>query len=345
MDKRMDRRRIREQIKRFQKPLILLGVMLIMTILQPKAFPTWNNMLSILYAISIYGVMICGMIFPVLLGGIDLSVGPVAALSGAVAVITINSMGMTNSSVVLGIALGLMAGAAVGLVNGLIISNFKVPAFLITLAAQNIVNGLAQITTGNHTIAAMEPASFTVIGSGRVMGVPVPIFILAAMMLLMYIVLNKTVFGEKVYAVGGNAQAAELSGVAVKRVSVMCYILSSVMAALAGIVLASMNQQAIAKAASGYENDVLTALVVGGTSLAGGEGSIQGALFGAMLVGVLNNGMRLIGVPSNYHTLVKGVIIIIAVALDVYARNKDSGVSRSLFRKRSRAEKPRRKPV
>lgn len=319
-------------LKRFQKPLILLAVMLVMVILQPKIFPTWNNMLSILYAVSIYGTMICGMIFAVLLGGIDLSVGPVAALSGAVTVLTIIGMGKTTGSVVVGIILGLLAGSAVGLVNGLIVSYFNVPAFLITLSTQSIINGVAQLTTGNQTIAAMEPASFTFIGSGRLLGVPVPIYIMALMMLITYFVLNKTVFGQRVYAVGGNKQAALLSGVAVKRVSTICYVISSFMAALSGIVLASMNQQAIAKAAAGYENDVLTAIVVGGTSLAGGEGSIQGALFGALLVGVLNNGMRLMGVPSTYHTLVKGVIIICAVAMDVYGKNKDSGLGRSLLK-------------
>ncbi|MBQ6374345.1 MAG: ABC transporter permease [Clostridia bacterium] len=326
-------------LKRFQKPLILLAVMLVMVILQPKIFPTWNNMLSILYAVSIYGTMICGMIFAVLLGGIDLSVGPVAALSGAVTVLTIIGMGMTNGSVLVGVVLGLLAGSAVGLVNGLIVSYFNVPAFLITLSTQSIINGVAQLTTGNHTIAAMEPPSFTYIGSGRLLGVPVPIYIMGLMMLITYFVLNKTVFGQRVYAVGGNRQAAQLSGVSVKRVSTICYVISSFMAALSGIVLASMNQQAIAKAAAGYENDVLTAIVVGGTSLAGGEGSIQGALFGALLVGVLNNGMRLMGVPSTYHTLVKGVIIICAVAMDVYGKNKDSGVGRSLLKGLRRAGK------
>ena len=258
--------------------------------------------------------------------------GPVAALSGAVTVLTIIGMGKTTGSVVVGIVLGLLAGSAVGLVNGLIVSYFNVPAFLITLSTQSIINGVAQLTTGNQTIAAMEPASFTFIGSGRLLGVPVPIYIMVLMMLITYFVLNKTVFGQRVYAVGGNRQAALLSGVAVKRVSTICYVISSFMAALSGIVLASMNQQAIAKAAAGYENDVLTAIVVGGTSLAGGEGSIQGALFGALLVGVLNNGMRLMGVPSTYHTLVKGVIIICAVAMDVYGKNKDSGLGRSLLK-------------
>lgn len=320
---------LKKQLKRFQKPLILLVVIAVMTILQPKVFLTWNNILSILYAISIYGVMICGMIFTILLGGIDLSVGPVAALSGAITVISMSAMGKTDGAVLAGVLLGLAAGALVGLLNGTIVSYFKVPAFLITLATQSIVNGLAQLTTGNKTIAAMDPPSFTFIGGAKLLGIPVPIFILALMMLLGYIVLNKTVFGQHVYAVGGNPQASSLSGVSVRKVSLLCYVISGLMAALAGIVLASMNQQAIAKAATGYENDVLTAIVVGGTSLMGGEGSIQGALFGAMLVGILNNGMRLMGVPSTYHTLVKGVIIIVAVAFDIYAINKNSGLART----------------
>lgn len=325
----MNMQSLKKQLKRFQKPLILLVVIAVMTILQPKVFLTWNNILSILYAISIYGVMICGMIFTILLGGIDLSVGPVAALSGAITVISMSAMGKTDGAVLAGVLLGLAAGALVGLLNGTIVSYFKVPAFLITLATQSIVNGLAQLTTGNKTIAAMDPPSFTFIGGAKLLGIPVPIFILALMMLLGYIVLNKTVFGQHVYAVGGNPQASSLSGVSVRKVSLLCYVISGLMAALAGIVLASMNQQAIAKAATGYENDVLTAIVVGGTSLMGGEGSIQGALFGAMLVGILNNGMRLMGVPSTYHTLVKGVIIIVAVAFDIYAINKNSGLART----------------
>jgi ribose/xylose/arabinose/galactoside ABC-type transport system permease subunit len=318
---------------RFRKVLILLAIVIVMSILQPRAFPTWNNMMSILYAISIYGVMVCGTIFPIMLGGIDLSVGPTAALSGAVTVVLMIRMGQTNASVAAGVLVGLLVGCLVGLFNGVIISFFRVPAFLITLATLNIANGLAQITTNNHTIAAMEPRSFTVIGSGRLFDVPLPIYIVGFMGVISYIVLNKTVFGRYVYSVGGNRLASELSGIPSRRISVICYIISGFTAGAAGIVLASMNQQAIAKAAAGYENDVLTALVVGGTSLMGGEGTIQGALFGAILVGLLNNGMRLMGVPSTYHTLVKGVIIIVAVAIDIYTKNRGSGLQRGRKRR------------
>jgi ribose transport system permease protein len=327
----------KKKLKKLQKPLILLIVVIIMTILQPRAFLTWNNFQSILYAISIYGIMVCGSIFPILLGGIDLSVGSVAALSGAASVMTILHFGQTDTGVILGVLCGLIVGVLVGSLQGIIVSNFKVPPFLITLASLNIVSGIAQLITGNQTISCMEPRAFTFIGGGRLLGVPVPIYLLAIMGIISYIILNKMVFGRQIYAVGGNPQASNLSGIASKKITVLAYLISGFTAAMAGIVLASMNQQAIAKAATGYENDVLTAIVVGGTSLMGGEGSIQGALFGALLVGLLNNGLRLMGVPATYHTVIKGIVIVAAVAFDIYSKNKGSGLQRSLFRRKKKA--------
>lgn len=174
------------------------------------------------------------------------------------------------------------------------------------------------------------------------MGVPFSVYILAMVALVSYYLLNRTTFGRQVYAVGGNKEASDLSGVSSKRTTIAAYAISGFTAALAGIVLASMNQQAIAKAAQGYENDVLTAIVVGGTSLMGGEGSLQGAIFGALLVGMINNGLRLLGVPSTYHSVVKGIVIIIAVAVDAYGRYKNSGLKRKggLGRLLSRKEGP-----
>jgi ribose/xylose/arabinose/galactoside ABC-type transport system permease subunit len=171
----------------------------------------------------------------------------------------------------------------------------------------------------------------TYLGGGRLFGIPFSIFILLAVASISYFILNRTVLGRNVYAVGGNSVAASLSGVKSKTIHIIAYGMSGFTAALAGIVLASMNQQAIAKAAQGYDNDVLTAIVVGGTSLMGGEGSIQGALWGALLVGIVSNGLRLMGIPSTYHSFVKGIIIIVAVALDAYSRYKNSGLSRGSF--------------
>lgn len=327
---------------RFQKPLILLVVMMALTLMNPGIFLTLGNFKSILLAISVYGVMVCGTIYPILLGGIDLSVGATAAMSGACVVLTVVKMDYSVAGVALGILIGLLAGVAAGMVHGIIVANFNVPPFLITLASQNIIYGIAQLLTGNQVISCLGPVAFTFLGGGRLLGVPFSVYILVMVALVSYYLLNRTTFGRQVYAVGGNKEASDLSGVSSKRTTIAAYAISGFTAALAGIVLASMNQQAIAKAAQGYENDVLTAIVVGGTSLMGGEGSLQGAMFGALLVGMINNGLRLLGVPSTYHSVVKGIVIIIAVAVDAYGRYKNSGLKRKggLGRLLSRREGP-----
>lgn len=322
---------IKKLISRFQKPLILLVVMILLTILQPGVFLTLGNFRSILLAISIYGIMVCGTIYTILLGGIDLSVGAIAAMSGACAVTIIVKFDYSTAGVILGLIVGLVSGCLVGSVHGIIVSKFEVPPFLITLASQNIVYGIAQLLTNNQVISCLKPKLFTFIGGGRVLGIPFSVVIFVCIVLISYYLMNKTVFGRQVYAVGGNREASDLSGVSSQKITIIAYAISGFTAALAGIVLASMNQQAIAKAAQGYENDVLTAIVVGGTSLMGGEGSLQGAMFGALLVGMINNGLRLMGVPSTYHSVVKGVVIIIAVAIDAYGRYKNSGLQRGGF--------------
>lgn len=330
---------------RFQKPLILLVVMFVLTLMNPGIFLTLGNFKSILLAISIYGVMVCGTIYPILLGGIDLAVGATAAMSGACVVLTIVKMDYSFTGVILGILFGLAAGVMAGIAHGAIVSNFNVPPFLITLASQNIIYGIAQLLTGNQVISCLEPAAFTLLGGGRLFGIPFSVCILVIVALISFWLLNRTIFGRQVYAVGGNKEASNLSGVSSKRITTVSYAISGFTAALAGIVLASMNQQAIAKAAQGYENDVLTAIVVGGTSLMGGEGSLQGAMFGALLVGMINNGLRLLGVPSTYHSVVKGIVIIVAVAADAYGRYKNSGLKRSgilarIFNRKEGSVKP-----
>lgn len=184
----------------------------------------------------------------------------------------------------------------------------------------------------------MKPASFAFLGGGRLLGVPFSIYIMAIMAVLSYIILNKTVLGRNVYAVGGNPEACRLSGVKSRKVTIIAYVASGFTAALAGIVLASMNRQAIAKAAQGYDNFVLTALVVGGASLMGGEGSVLAAIWGAFLVGVVQNGLRLMGVASDYHGIFKCIVIVAAVALDAHVRYKKSGLQKGgLFKKKAKA--------
>lgn len=327
---------VKEVIGKSQRLWILLVIMLVLTILQPGVFLTVANMKSILMSISIYGIMVCGTIFPILLGGIDLSVGAVAAAGGAFCVVQIVNSNFSTSGVIIGVIGGLMIGIIVGAIHGIIITAVDVPPFLITLASQNIVYGIAQLLTKNNVIACMKPECFAFLGGGRLFGVPFSIYIMFFMAIISYIILSRTVLGRNVYAVGGNSEACRLSGVRSRMVTIMAYIFSGFTASLAGIVLASMNRQAIAKAAQGYDNFVLTALVVGGASLMGGEGTITGAVWGAFLVGVVSNGLRLLGIASDYHGIFKCIIIVIAVALDAGVRYRKSGLQKKshFFRKK-----------
>ena len=330
---------LKKVLMKSQKLWILLAVVLVLTVLQPGVFLTVSNFTSILLSISIYGIMVFGTIFTILLGGIDLSVGAVAAAGSALTVKIIVDSGGTNMSVLGGILVGLLFGVGIGLIHGLLVSVFGVPAFLVTLASQNIIYGLAQLITNNKLINCMEPASFTFIGGGRLLGIPFSIYIMIGMAVIGWLILNRTVYGRQIYAVGGNSDASRLSGVNSRKVKIFAYIASGFTAALAGIVLASMNRQAIPKAAQGYENDVLTAIVVGGTSLMGGEGNISGALWGALLVGMVSNGLRLMGISTSYHGIVKGLVIIIVVAFDAYVRFRKSGLQKGgLFRRKAKAQ-------
>lgn len=331
---------IKNTFEKSQRLWILVAIMLVLTVLQPGVFFTFSNIKSILQSISIYGIMVCGTIFPVLLGGIDLSVGAVAAAGGAFAVTRIVAYDYSMKGVIIGLIGGLAIGIIVGLVHGIIVTAFDVPPFLITLATQNIVYGIAQLLTKNNVIACLKPELFAFLGGGRLLGIPFPIYILVIMAVISWFLLTRTTLGRKIYAVGGNSEACRLSGVNSRLVTILAYMFSGLTAAMAGIVLASMNRQAIAKAAQGYDNFVLTALVVGGTSLMGGEGAITGAVWGAFLVGVVSNGLRLMGVASDYHGIFKCIIIVIAVALDAHVRFKASGLQKkSLFARKKNVAK------
>jgi len=203
----------------------------------------------------------------------------------------------------------------------------------LTLATSQILYGFVQTVTGNQLINVMQAKAFTQIGSARFLEIPIPVYILFVCFGISYFLLNKTVYGRQLYFVGGNREAARLSGINSKRVIIIAYMVSGVMAAISGLLLSSMNQQASAMQAMGYENDVLAAIVVGGISLRGGSGSIFGAMFGALLIGVLTNGMQLLGIESVYHDLIKGVIIIVAIAADMYSSYKMSGMQHGGFLK------------
>lgn len=302
--------------KTLTKPLILLVCFAILAVLRPNSFPTVSNLSNVLWSISVYGIMTSGTIFVFLLGGIDLSIGSLCGLSSVACVMTIRAMGYTNAGVVCGVLAALAVGLAAGLFHGVIITRFKVPAFLITFASSTAYLGLSMVLTGNKILSCMEPPLFVGISTFKILGFPVPVYIMLVIAVVSWFVLAKTSLGRRFYAVGGNATASRLSGINDTAVTILAYVLSGLTTSIGGIVLASMTQQCMASTGSGYENYVIMSAVIGGISLLGGVGTVPGCVFGAILIGLLNNGLNLMSVPSTEHDLVKGVVIIAAVAFD-----------------------------
>lgn len=304
-------------LEKYSRILILLLFIIVLTVIRPHSFPTVNNISNVLWSISVVGILVSGSIFVMLLGGIDLSVGSLMGLSAVVTVITIRNYDYSNTGVLIGIALALLVGIAAGALHGFLVMTFHVPAFLVTFATQSIFLGISMVLTNNKILSCLGPKLFTNIGLGRIGPFTFPIYFMILIALISYFVLNKTVLGRYIYAVGGNPEASAISGISVKKITLVSYIMSGLTAAIGGIVLASMTQQGMASTGAGYDTEVITAAVIGGVSLVGGAGTIQGSIVGAMLVGLLNNGMNLMNVPSTNQSLVKGLVIICAVALDV----------------------------
>lgn len=311
--------------------LVLLALVIFFTIMRPRFF-TYGNFVNIMYAVSLIAIMICGAMFAVLLGGIDRTVSGNAALSGAIMCSLVSKVfNYSNGGAIIAILLGLAAGVLSGLVHGLILSRFNIPAFLLTLSTNEVLYGIVQIVTGNQLINNLNCDLTNYIGTQRWLGIPIPVYVLLACFIFSYIILNHTVYGRQIYSVGGNRQASELSGIPTKKVILIAYMMSGFMGALSGIMLSCQNQQASASQAKNYENNVLAGIVVGGVSTRGGSGTLQGAMLGAILIGVMENGLRLMGIPSIYHDLAKGIIIIFAISLDMISAARRSGLSTGLF--------------
>lgn len=311
-----------------QKPIMLLILVAALSIRLPGIFLTVNNLLNILLAVCIWGIMVCGTSFALLNGGIDLCIGSTAALAGCTMVLITIAFGYSTAGTILGIVCGLGLGVLCGLFNGCISYYFALPAFVVSLAAKNIVLGIAQRITNQGTIICMHSDLMNFIGTGKVLGVPFLVVFFLIIFALAWFVQNRTTFGKHVYAVGGNPLASRYSGLNSRRIGISTYVISGFTAALSVIMLSCFNRQAVATQAGSYDGNVLVALVVGGISLQGGEGSLAGAMFGLLLLGIINNAMVLLGIDSTYQDLIQGVLVMIAVAVDVYARNKNNGLKR-----------------
>jgi ribose/xylose/arabinose/galactoside ABC-type transport system permease subunit len=292
--------------------LILLLMMVGLSLMSDR-FLTLDNLTNVLWSVTLIGIMCTGAIYAPITGGIDLSVASIAALSGIVLNALMNGAGL-NWILSLGLTLGF--GLAIGLVNGIVTTKFKVPAFIVTMAAKTYLFGLAMYISKGDQVSIMQPRAFLAIGIGKWLGIPIPIYIMLVLALASHVLLKHTVFGRQAIAVGANEVAAKLSGVNPDRVRVLVYVLSAGTATVAGVVMASLTQQAYAMNAGGYELDVITAIVVGGTSLLGGSGSVAGAMIGAVMVGFINNGLNLLNMPASYHPLATGLVILLALILN-----------------------------
>ncbi len=272
-------------------------------------FLTVNNVIIILRQSTINGIIAIGMTYVILTAGIDLSVGSILALTGVVTASLLQSEGMP---VAIAIVAGLTLGAVLGLANGAIITQFKVPPFVTTLGMMTIARGLALTFTEGRPVTGL-PDGFRAIGTGSLGPVPMPVLIAAAAFLLGYVVLNHTAIGEYVFALGNNPVAARYAGINTNIYIIFVYIVAGILAALAGMILIARLNSAQPTAGLAYEFDAIAAVVVGGTSFAGGEGSLWGTLLGVLVIAVLNNGLNLLNVSSFYQPVVTGVVIALAL--------------------------------
>ena len=285
-----------------------------------STFLTPKNMFNILRQNASNLFLATGMTMVIILGGIDLSVGSVIALSGVVAAGCVVNYGLPEA---VGFIAAIAVGAAVGLFNGFIICKTDIPPFIVTLASMNITKGIALVLTGGAPIRCMTDA-FKFPGAGYVGPVPTPVILMFIIFILAALMINKTQLGRHIYAVGGNVQAAKFSGISVQKVKFIVYAYTGVMAGIAGVVIASRLYSGQPTAGDGAEMDAIASVVVGGTSMSGGSGRIGGTLIGVLIIGVLNNGLNLMGVDSNFQYIVKGLVILLAVYVD-FLRNKKAG--------------------
>ena len=312
-----------------QRITLLVIICVAMIFLEPKFFKP-DNYISILLAISVNGVMACGMLFTVLVGGMDLSVGSMAGMTASITYMIAKSYNFTDGGFLTGCALALAVCILTGFLNGFFVTRFALPAFIVTLAIQKILHGtIFFITKGIFVLPPRYGLAYAVgnlvvfsipLGGGNKLNIPMPVIILIAIVAVCAFVLLKTTYGRKLYAIGGNKNVANLVGIKSNANIITAFMISSLLAGVAGILLASQSGQAGQTTCKGYEAYVLMAMVVGGINLAGGEGGVSGAIFGALLVGIINNVMLLISVPGDIQTFVRGVIILAAMTLNIYAK-------------------------
>jgi ribose transport system permease protein len=317
----------KEFFRRFQS-VLALALMVLALALTTNNFLTVDNSLNVLRQICANLCLSIGMTIIILSGGIDLSVGAMLAFSGAVAAgllkhgITIPPTNVFNEITTSGAILaGLLTGTALGWFNGFVITRFKLPPFVATLGMLSIARGLTMLFTGGFPITSLG-SHFDFMGSGHLFGIPMPVLISAGLVAVFILLMKRTRFGRNVYAVGGNERAATLSGLNVNRIKLLVYMVGGALSGVAGLLVTARLDSATPNAGLGYELDSIAAVVIGGTSLNGGRGTIMGTVLGCLIIGVLNNGLVLLEVSPFWQQVIKGLVILIAVAVDKMGARK-----------------------
>lgn len=305
----------------FREYGVVIGFILLCVVISfaTPAFATQKNILNLLRQSSIIGIIATGMTFVIISGSFDISVGAVAALSGAVTMKLITMGNGVPVAIAVWAALGI--GAVVGLINGIAVAKINVPSLIATMAMVSVVKGSMLMFTGGYPITRTIPVLDT-IGNGYVAGIPIPVIIFAATVAIAFIILTKTRFGRYVYSVGGNEEASKLNGINVDSYKIKVFVINAVLAALAGIVLVGRMGTASPAAGDGYDMDAIASVVIGGTSVSGGSGSVLKTVIGVLLMSVINNSFNLLGVDMYFQYIFKGLIILIAVGADSFSKKR-----------------------
>jgi ribose transport system permease protein len=318
----------KELFRRLQPLIALIVMVVILSLTCGTQFLAVSNLRTILLQISVNLCLSIGMTLVILTGGIDLSVGAILAFAGALGAglfkngLALNFLGTQVQFTVFGAVIaGILAGAALGLHNGLLVTQLRLPPFIATLAMLCAARGFTMLLTDGHPVSALG-AHFDFMGAGALAGVPMAIWISAVLAVVFQIFSHHTPLGRYIYAVGGSEKAAKFAGVNVKNVKLWVYTLAGALAGIAGLIQTARLDTAEPNAGLGYELDSIAAVVIGGTSLSGGRGSIFGTVLGCLIIGVLNNGLVLLGVSPFWQAVIKGYVIIAAVAIDNLSSRK-----------------------
>jgi ribose transport system permease protein len=321
MDAVITAKKYGSSLAKFQSLIALFILCLVISLLSDK-FLTATNLWNVMRQISVNICISVGMTLVVLTAGIDLSIGSVLALCGAItAGLLKNGIEIPSSNLYIGFTIlgatvaGLLVGSLLGWFNGWAVTKFKVPPFVATLAMLTIARGLTMLWTKGFPITGLGE-KFAYLGTGWFIGIPLPVWISGIIVFIAVVITNKTKLGRYIYAIGGNENAATLSGINIKKIKIAVYTIAGALAAVGGLLVTSRLDAAQPNAGTGYELDSIAAVVIGGTSLSGGRGSVLGTVLGAVIIGVLNNGLVLLNVSPFWQQVVKGFVILIAVVID-----------------------------